>query len=75
MATWNRGQMVELDGLLAVVVGTDEESWVPEDHVAVWFGDPKCVRISEGGSGGMSPELWLVPAECCIPAVVPTVSH
>ena len=75
MATWIRGQMVEIDGLLAVVVGTDEESWVPEAQVAVWFGDPNRVRISEGGSGGIRPEVWLVPAENCEPAVAPTVLH
>ncbi len=75
MATWNCGQMVEFDGLLAVIVGTDEESWVPEDHVAVWFGDPKCIRLSEGGPGGIRPELWLIPAENCKPAVEPTVLH
>jgi len=70
-----RGQLVELDGLLAAVVGTDEDAWVPEDHVALWFGDPRGVRVSQGGSGGLHPEVWTVPAEYCVAAAEPVVRH
>ena len=75
MARWQRGQLVEIDGLLAAVVGTDEDSWVPEDHVALWFGDPRAARKSQGGPGGLRPEVWTVPADCCICALAPVVRH
>jgi hypothetical protein len=72
---WERGELVELDGLLAAVVGTDREDWVPEDHVALWFGDPQGVRKSQGGPGGLIPEVWTVPAEYCSAARAPDVCH
>lgn len=72
---WRRGDLVELDGLLAVVVGTSADGWVPEDHVALWFGDPPCVRRSQGGSGGMRPEVWTVPADLCTPAAGIDLRH
>jgi hypothetical protein len=74
-AGWKMGQMVECDGLLAVVVGTDAESWVPEDHVALWFGDPKAIRKSEGGPGASRPEVWTVPADLCNPTAAFDVRH
>lgn len=74
-ARWHRGQLVELDGLLAAVVGTDADPWVPEDHVALWFGEPRAVRKSEGGPGGLRPEVWTVPADLCTPAARPVVRH
>lgn len=75
MANWRRGDLVELDGLLAVVVGLAGDPNVPEDHVAVWFGDPRCVRKSQDGSGGQRPELWTVPAEYFVPAAEPNWNH
>jgi hypothetical protein len=74
-AKWQRGQLVELDGLLAVVVASDAEPWVPEDHVALWFGEPHARRKSEGGKGGLQPEVWTVPAEYCTPAAKPVIRH
>jgi hypothetical protein len=52
-----RGDFVELDGLLDVVVASAGEpdgagDLVPEDHVALWFGAPPTKRVSEGGEGG-----------------------
>jgi hypothetical protein len=73
--SWHHGQIVELDGLLAAVVGTGDDSWVPEDHVALWFGDPDCVRKSKGGTGGLHPEVWFVPAEYCTPAAEMDLRH
>ena len=63
---FQRGDFVESDGLLAVVVATEGDEVdtvegtdkVPEGHVAVWFGDPQAKRISEGGSGDSTPEVW-----------------
>lgn len=67
MPRWRRGDLVELDGLLAVVVGTEGEPDVPEGHVALWFGEPRCVRESEGGKGGERPEIWAIPEDMLAP--------
>ena len=75
MLIWRRGDLVELDGLLAVVVGLAGDTEVPEDHVAVWFGDPRCVRKSEGGPGARQPEVWTVPAEYLVAAAEPIWQH
>lgn len=76
--TWARGDLVELDGLLGllgVIVGLEGEPGVPEDHVAIWFGDPRTTRISEGGAGGVTPEIWTVPAQLCLRAAAPSYRH
>jgi hypothetical protein len=74
MSTFKRGDFIEHDGLLAVVVGTGEDGGAPESHVALWFGEPRCTRISMGGVGGLHPEVWTVPAEYCA-AASPYVRH
>jgi hypothetical protein len=75
MTTFTKGDIIEIDGLLAVVVGTPQDGSTPEDHLALWFGEPKCIRISEGGVGGQRPEVWTVPSEYCIPSAPPDVRH
>jgi hypothetical protein len=75
-----RGDLVELDGLLAVVVALAGElvgmgELVPEDHVALWFGTPPTERPSEGGEGGAIPEVWTVPADYCRAAPNPVIHH
>jgi hypothetical protein len=75
LARWNRGDLVELDGLLAVVVGIEGDDPVPEEHVALWFGNPRCERISKGGPGGQRPEILTVPEEYCVPAAKPVYKH
>ena len=75
MPKWSRGDLVEVDGLLAVVVGIKGDPEVPEEHVALWFGDPRCPRKSEGGAGGLRPEVWTVPEECCVPVAQPVYKH
>lgn len=72
---WSRGDLVELDGLIGVVVFVFGDPDVPEDHIAVWFGDPKCTRISKGGAGGQTPELWTVPAALLKRALAPSIKH
>ena len=62
-----RGDFVEMDGLLAVVVATDEHPDVPHEHVGLWFGAPATKRVSEGGTGGANPEVSTVPVEYCTP--------
>ena len=69
---FKRGDIVEIEGQLAVVVGTFEDGSAPEDHVAVWFGDPKTVR---GGRGGQKPEVWTIPADLFRNAADPEVLH
>jgi hypothetical protein len=75
MARWRRGDLVEFDGRLAVVVGSADEPGVPADHVNLWFGEPQNARKSEGGSGNLTPVVWTVPVEYCRPALPPDVRH
>jgi hypothetical protein len=83
MNTWKRGDVIELDGLLGVVVGVEGDPMigvtgghtVPDDHIAVWFGDPRCVRKSQGGPGAQRPEVWTVPGEYFTPAEPPVWKH
>jgi hypothetical protein len=75
MSTFKRGDIIEHAGLLAVVVGTPEDGGAPEDHLALWYGEPRCKRISEGGVGGQHPEVWTVPAEYCTLAASSVVRH
>jgi hypothetical protein len=69
------GAFVEFDGLLAVVVGLSGEKDVPEDHLAIWFGEPQGKRKSEGGEGDFVPIVWTVPVEYCLPAKPPMFRH
>ncbi len=55
MEKWQRGDLVEFDGILAAVVGLEGESGVPEGHVALWFGEPQGQRKSMGGRGSLRP--------------------
>ena len=75
MRKWQRGDFVEFDGLLAVVVGAPGDPEVPEDHVMLWFGEPRGRRRSEGGTGAGRPEVCTVPAEYCQPSPEPILSH
>ena len=75
MAKWTRGNLVELDGLLAVVVGIEGDPDVPEEHVALWFGDPTGDRTPLGGTGRRQPELWTVPADYLRAAAPPVYRH
>jgi hypothetical protein len=70
-----RGDLIECDGLLAAVLAlpgepmpmADGKETVPDDHLAVWFGDPGARRISQGGKGGHAAVIHTVPAELCRP--------
>jgi hypothetical protein len=72
---WQRGQLVEFNAMLAVIVGTDADQWVPEGHVALWFGEPRTASESESKPGQLRPEVWTVPADLCTPAAEPDVRH
>lgn len=71
------GDFVEYDGLPAVLVGLegDVRYQVPEDHVALWFGEPQVERPSKGGPGGVSPLVYTVPIEYCDPGIKATAIH
>jgi len=75
MATWQHGQLIEFDGLLAVVVGNQSDNWVPEEHAALWFGTPQGERKSKGGQGGLRPLIWTVPEDLCTEAAAPIIQH
>ncbi len=70
-----KGSFIEFDGLLGVVTGSEGDRGVPEGHVAVWFGNPQGKRKSEGGHGGLAPEVWTVPIEYCERAEPPVIEH
>jgi hypothetical protein len=60
-----KGDFVRIDGINAVVVGTDEDENIPEDHIAVFFGSEIAKRESEGGTGNGQPQVWIVPVDLC----------
>ncbi|WP_075111763.1 hypothetical protein [Noviherbaspirillum massiliense] len=70
-----KGDFVEYDGLPAVVVGIYGDAGVPEEHVALWFGANGIMRKSEGGMGGVVPEVWTVPVELCSPGIKAIFKH
>ncbi|UMR29129.1 hypothetical protein MJ904_18785 [Massilia sp. MB5] len=70
-----KGQIIEFDGLPAVVVGLSGDPGVPDDHVALWFGCPDAIRKSRGGPGGIIPEVWTVPIDLCDPGMGPVFKH
>ena len=70
-----RGDIVEVDGILGAVVQATGEVGVPDDHVVVWFGEPRGIRISEGGQGQAIPEVWTIPTDFCIPAKTAKINH
>jgi hypothetical protein len=54
----SRGSFAVLNDLVCVVVGVDGDPNVPDDHVALWYGD-----LNETGN----PQVWTVPAEYIVP--------
>lgn len=60
-----KGDFVRIDGINAVVVGTDEDDNIPEGHIAVFFGSGLAKRESEGGEGNDRPQVWVVPEDVC----------
>lgn len=60
-----KGDFVRIDGINAVVVGTDEDENIPADHIAVFFGSEIARRESEGGEGNGQPQVWIVPIDLC----------
>ena len=72
---WKRGDLVILNGLLAVVVGIAGDTNVPEDHIAIWYGEPQDQRVSEEGSSEERPKVYTVPAAYCRRGPEPIYLH
>ena len=64
---FGKGDFVLLGERLCVVVGTEDDPDVPEEHLAVWFGPD--------GEGDKVPEVWTVPAEYFREAGPPNIRH
>jgi len=62
---FSKGDFVRIDGINAVVVGTEEDENIPRDHVAVFFGSEFAKRESEGGEGNDNPLVWIIPIDLC----------
>ena len=75
MAKLRRGQLVEYDGLLAAIVGVPGDPSVPDGHVALWFGEPRGLRKSQGGTGRLCAEVYTVPEDQCLSAAEPRILH
>jgi hypothetical protein len=60
---FNRGDFVEVDGALGVVVGVAGEQQVPEEHLAIWFGVDKPSSAAQEEHGVGCPEVWTIPQE------------
>lgn len=72
----NLGDFIELNGLLAVVVGIiPDEGSALDDHIAIWFGAESQKRISQRGVANEIPEVRTVPADYCKTARPPVFRH
>lgn len=65
MKNWQRGDFVELNGRVAVVVGVEGEPDIPEGHVALWYGEAQGQDATAGDTGAGPVQVWTVPAEYC----------
>jgi hypothetical protein len=62
-----RGGFATLNGQLCVIVGVEGDANVPDEHVALWYGNQ-----NETGT----PQVWTVPCEYVIPFdKAPTYLH
>ncbi|MBV9849892.1 MAG: hypothetical protein JO250_09490 [Armatimonadetes bacterium] len=75
MTLWRRGDFVELNGRVAVVVGVEGDPDVPEEHVALWFGEASDQRATGEDPAAGPPQVWTVPAEYCRPGPRPVYRH
>ena len=62
---FSKGDFVRVDGINAVVVGTEEDEDIPHNHIAIFFGSEIARRESEGGEGNGRPVVWIVPIDVC----------
>ena len=71
---FKRGDLVESNGLLGVVVGIYGDNHVPEDHIAIWYGRTTTSSTQQEG-GTLIPEVWTVPQEYVRLAPSPIMRH
>ena len=62
---FSKGDFVRVDGINAVVVGTEEDEDIPHNHIAIFFGSEIARRESEGGEGNGRPLVLIVPIDVC----------
>ena len=71
------GDFLEMDGLPCVVVGLSGQSLaddeVPEEHIAVWFGDRSAKQKSEDGR--IQVEVRTIPEEYFKKGPDPEIVH
>jgi hypothetical protein len=73
---FKKGDFVEIDGLIGVVVGIEKDEITPEGHLAIWFGAGQQVRASEGATSPIPVEIHTVPiAMCGKLKQTPTIFH
>lgn len=60
-----------IDGLNAVVVGTEEDDSIPKNHVAIFLGAEGSKRESKGGAENPRPVALVVPIEVCEDGQIP----
>jgi len=72
---FKRGDLVESNGLLGVVVGVYGDNYVPEDHIAIWYGSTTTSSSIQKGQGALVPEVWTVPQEYVRLAPNPIMHH
>jgi len=70
---FSKGDFVRVDGINAVVVGTEEDENIPHDHISVFFGSEIAKRESEGGEGNGRPTVWIIPIDLCEDGLEPEI--
>lgn len=61
----HKGDFVRIDGINAVVVCNEDDDNIPAEHVGVFFGSGLARRESEGGTGNLNPQIWIIPIDLC----------
>lgn len=72
---FKRGDLVENNGLLEVVVGGYGDNHVPEDHIAIWYGSNTTTSSTQKEESALVPEIWTVPQEYVRLAPSPIMRH
>ena len=75
MKNWQKGDFVIQNGLLAVVVGIPGDPNVPEEHLALWYGEPQDQGALKDETGQERLKVYTVPAEYCHLGPEPVYLH
>ena len=60
-----KGDIVDFEGLLGVIIDTDESGDLSKGHVTVWFGEQRSTKTSDGEEGNQAPVVYNMPARYC----------